>query len=82
MLVLSRSITASALEDGKTLTYTLATDRSGLILTPLTVTMAPSNAAMPLLRMISARSFCSSLATFSCLVDSVCSICQSTFIMK
>ena len=42
--------------------------RSGLILTSLTVTMAPSKAAMPLLRMISAKFLWISLATFCCLV--------------
>ena len=61
-------ITASCLADGKMLTYTLATDRSGLTRTSLTVTRAPSKAAIPLERMISARAFCSSRATFSCLV--------------
>ena len=50
------------------LTYTFATERSGLILTSLTVTIAPSKLAIPLPLMISARSFWSSLPTFSCLL--------------
>ena len=50
------------------LTYVLAIERSGLTLTSLTVTMAPPKKAIPLLRMISARSFWISLATLSCLV--------------
>ena len=40
----------------------------GLTLTSLTVTIAPPNTAIPLPRMISARSFWISRATLSCLV--------------
>ena len=48
--------TFCCLAEGKILTYTLAMDRSGLILTSLTVSRAPSKAAIPFERIISAKS--------------------------
>ena len=75
------SITAADLEDGKTLTYTLAYDRSGLTLTLLTVTMAWPKCPMPLLRMISTKSRCISRATFNWRVLSVSMNNYSTLII-